>query len=80
MSTNILSPVPGIFYRRPSPDEDVFVNEGDSVKAGDIVGLVEVMKTFYEIKAEADGKIAEILVENEGLIEAGQTIATLTDE
>ena len=80
MSTNILSPVPGIFYRRPSPDEDVFVNEGDSVKAGDVIGLVEVMKTFYEIKAEADGIIAEILVENEGLIEAGQTIATLTEE
>jgi acetyl-CoA carboxylase biotin carboxyl carrier protein len=36
----IKSPMPGTFYRRPSPDEEPFVNEGDRVSSGDIVGLV----------------------------------------
>ena len=74
---NIVSPIPGLFYRKPSPDQDVYVNAGDSVKAGDIVGLVEVMKNFYEVKAETDGVVKEFLVEDEAMLEAGQNIAVL---
>lgn len=73
----ILSPIPGVFYRRPSPDKDVYVNEGDSVKAGDTIGLVEVMKNYYEIKAEADGVIESFTAEDEQVVDAGQEIATL---
>ncbi|MFD1705350.1 acetyl-CoA carboxylase [Siminovitchia sediminis] len=73
----IVSPIPGVFYRRPSPDKDVYVNEGDAVKAGDIIGLVEVMKNYYEIKAEEDGVIDSFTAENEQVVEAGQEIATL---
>lgn len=73
----IVSPIPGVFYRKPSPDKDVFVNEGDSVKAGDVIGLVEVMKNFYEIKAEEDGVIESFTAENEEIVEAGQEIARL---
>ncbi|SFE52991.1 acetyl-CoA carboxylase [Alteribacillus iranensis] len=78
MADKVLSPLPGIFYRKPSPDKDVYVNEGDSVKEGDILGLVEVMKNFYEVKAEKDGVIEKFHVENESEIEAGQEIATIS--
>lgn len=73
----IVSPIPGVFYRKPSPDKEVYVNEGDSVKAGDIIGLVEVMKNYYEIKAEADGVVERFLADNEQLLDAGQEIAIL---
>ena len=44
---------------------------------GDVIGLVEVMKTFYEVKAEAAGKITQFHIENEEAIQAGQPIADL---
>lgn len=79
-STKILSPIPGVFYRKPSPDKDFYINEGDTVKAGDIIGLVEVMKSFFEVKAEADGKVEKFMVENEEIIEAGQEIAVFIEQ
>jgi acetyl-CoA carboxylase biotin carboxyl carrier protein len=79
-ATTIKAPVPGTFYRRPSPDEDPFANEGDRISSGQVIGLVEVMKSFNEVKADRDGVIASFLVENEDPVEAGQDIAALTDE
>ncbi|HIV82128.1 MAG TPA: biotin carboxyl carrier domain-containing protein [Candidatus Salinicoccus merdavium] len=79
-SVKVLSPIPGVFYRKPSPDEEVFVNEGDEVKEGDIIGLVEVMKSFHELKAEASGIISEFKVEDEGTLEAGQEIAVINQK
>jgi biotin carboxyl carrier protein len=79
MSRTVKSPLPGTFYRRPSPDADPYVNEGDTVEAGDVVGLVEIMKQFHEVKAEAAGVVAEFLIENEAPIDAGQDILTLRD-
>lgn len=78
--TKILSPIPGVFYRKSAPDKDVYVKEGGSVKAGDIIGLVEVMKSFFEVKAEADGVIEKFMIDNEDIIEAGQEIALLVEE
>lgn len=78
-TSKIISPIPGIFYRKPSPEEAVFVNEGDMVEAGDTIGLVEVMKSFHEIKAETSGKISDFSLENEAMVEAGQEIATITE-
>jgi biotin carboxyl carrier protein len=75
--TQILSPLPGTFYRRPAPDKPAYKEVGDNVSVGDVIGLVEVMKTFYEVKAEAAGKIGQFLVENEDAIMAGQPIADL---
>jgi len=46
---DIVSPLPGTFYRRPSPDADYYVSVGATVAAGAVVGLVEVMKQFTEI-------------------------------
>jgi acetyl-CoA carboxylase biotin carboxyl carrier protein len=77
MSKQILSPLPGTFYRRPSPDQPPYKEDGDAVANGDVVGLVEVMKTFYEVKADTDGKIARFMVENEDPVQAGQVIVEL---
>ncbi|WP_026074279.1 acetyl-CoA carboxylase [Brevibacillus massiliensis] len=73
----ILSPLPGVFYRKPSPEEAEFFKEGDAVKAGDTVGLIEVMKNFYEVKAEEDGIIEKFVVDNEGIVDAGQELLVL---
>jgi acetyl-CoA carboxylase biotin carboxyl carrier protein len=76
----ITSPLPGVFYRRPSPDKPPFVEEGQSVRTGDVVGLVEVMKNFYEITAEESGVVLRFLVEDASLIDAGQAVAELKGE
>lgn len=78
--TTITTPVPGTFYRRPSPEDDPYVDEGDRVSDGQVIGLVEVMKNFNEVKADRDGVLESFLVENEDLVEAGQDIAALAAE
>ncbi len=76
-TTTINSPMPGVFYRRPDPDEERFVETGDQVEAGETIGLVEVMKNFHDIEAPESGTIVEFLVDDEGEIEADQAIAEL---
>ena len=76
----VLSPIPGVFYRKPAPDKDVYVKEGDTVNTGDVLAMVEVMKNFYEIKAETDGVLAQFFVEDEGLLDAGQEIAVIIEQ
>jgi len=70
----VLSPLPGIFYRRPAPEKPPYKEEGDRVAEGDIVGLIEVMKQFTEVHADASGKIVRFLVDNEEALEAGQPV------
>lgn len=77
MTVIVKTPLPGTFYRRPSPEAEPFVEEGDSIAAGDVVGLIEIMKTFHEIRSDADGVVARFLVENEELVDAGQDIIAL---
>lgn len=77
MASQILSPLPGTFYRRPAPDQPVFKEPGDSVAKGDVIGLVEVMKSFYEVKSDVDGTITEFLVDNEGAVQAAQPLASV---
>jgi acetyl-CoA carboxylase biotin carboxyl carrier protein len=72
----LLSPLPGTFYRRPSPDKPPYKEDGDTVKKGDIIGLIEVMKSFNDVKAEADGKI-KFIAENEEPVMAGQLLAEI---
>ena len=73
----VKSPMPGTFYRRPDPDSDPFVNEGDAVSPGDTVGLVEVMKSFHEIKAQEEGTVSKILLDDEDAVGAGQDVVEL---
>ena len=71
------SPLPGVFYRAPAPDKPPFKSEGDTVAAGDTVGLIEVMKTFTPVLAEEGGRLVKFLVENEDAIMAGQPLYEL---
>ena len=69
--------MPGTFYRRPDPESDPYVEEGDEVSAGDTIGLIEVMKNFNEIKAEEGGTVSKFLVEDEEAVDAGQELVEL---
>ena len=71
--------IPGTFYRRPDPDSDPFKHEGDEVAEGDTIGLVEIMKNFQPVEADAAGTLAEYLVGNEDEVEAGQAVAVVDD-
>ena len=57
----ITSPIVGTFYRSPSPDADPYVEEGDFVKKGQVLCIVEAMKLMNEIESEVDGRISKIL-------------------
>jgi acetyl-CoA carboxylase biotin carboxyl carrier protein len=77
MST-VQSPLPGVFYRKPSPDADPFVEEGSEVSQGQVIGLIEVMKNFSELKADSAGTLASFLVEDAAEVEVGQGIAEIS--
>jgi acetyl-CoA carboxylase biotin carboxyl carrier protein len=74
MSTQILSPLPGTFYRRPAPDKPPFKAEGEAIAVGEVIGLIEVMKSFIEVHADASGKILRFVVDNEEPVMAGQPL------
>jgi len=73
----ILSPLPGTFYRRSSPESTPFKDDGDAVEVGDILGLVEVMKNFHEIKSQVSATNIKFLIEDSSPVEPGQLIAEL---
>jgi biotin carboxyl carrier protein len=73
----VLSPLPGTFYRKPAPDQPPYKKDGDKVAAGDVIGLIEVMKSFNEVKSDMSGRIVKFIAENEDAIMAGQPIAEI---
>ncbi|MET8948944.1 acetyl-CoA carboxylase [Streptomyces sp. NPDC004542] len=75
--TTVAAPFPGVFYRRPDPASPPFVEVGDTVDAGTVVGLIEVMKMFQEIHAETSGRVSAFFVENEEAVDAGQSLLTV---
>ena len=70
----IKSPMIGTFYRKPSPDKDVFVNVGDEVAVGKVVCVIEAMKLFNQIESEVSGKIVKILVDDSTPVEYDQPL------
>ena len=70
----IRSPMIGTFYRKPSPDKEVFIEVGDIIKEGDILCVVEAMKLFNEIESEISGKIVKILVDDSSPVEFDQPL------
>ncbi|SLN09821.1 Biotin carboxyl carrier protein of acetyl-CoA carboxylase [Roseivivax jejudonensis] len=77
MAKEIQCPLPGIFYRKPAPEEPPFVEDGGAVEAGAVIGLVEVMKSFHEVTAEEAGENIRFEVENEGQVTAGAVLARM---
>lgn len=72
---HVLSPLPGTFYMKPSPDAALYKTPGDPVAIGDIIGLIEVMKTFIEVKAEFAGTFSAYMAEDGLPVMPGQALA-----
>lgn len=72
--TPVSSPMTGIFYSSPSPNAPSFVKEGETVTAGDVVGLIEAMKVFNEIHAPVSGTVQRIAAENGALVSPGEPL------
>lgn len=70
----ITAPMVGTFYATPSPKDPPFVQEGDEVKAGDSIGIIEAMKMMNEIESEVAGRVARILIKNGQPVEYGQPL------
>ncbi|MCK1705049.1 biotin carboxyl carrier domain-containing protein [Bradyrhizobium sp. 146] len=77
MAKQLLAPLPGLFYRRPSPEEAPFKQEGEAVAAGETIGLIEAMKSFFPVEAETAGKLARFLVQDGETVDADQAIAEM---
>ena len=73
----IEAPMVGTFYRAPSPDAQPFVREGDRVKKGQVVCIVEAMKLMNEIESKVTGRVMKVLVENAQPVEYGQPLFLL---
>lgn len=61
----VRAPMSGVFYRRPGPDQETYVEVGDVVKKKQVLALLETMKVFQSVKSPVEGKILEIVAENE---------------
>ena len=64
----------GTFYRAPNPDSDPFVEIGQTVRAGDVLCIIESMKMMHEIEAEEGGRVIEICIANGQPISTGETL------
>ena len=71
---SILSPMPGVFYSSKSPEKPPYVKVGDTVKAGQVLCIIESMKIMNEIESEYNGIIKEIIVNNSDPVEFNQPI------
>ena len=79
-AVEVLAPMVGTFYRAPSPADPPFVEVGATVKAGQALGLIEVMKLFTTIEAPVAGKVVEIAPENGTLVEYRQRLFAIAPE
>ena len=70
----IKSPMVGTVYLQPEPGANTFVKEGDQVKNGQTLLIIEAMKTMNPIESTLQGKVSKILVENEQAVEFGQPL------
>lgn len=70
----VKAPIVGTFYRAPSPEAEPFVKEGDTVKKGQVLCIIEAMKLMNEIESEVSGVVQKIMVSNGEPIEYGQVL------
>lgn len=73
----ILSPLPGTFYRSAAPEQPAYKADGDAVAVGEVIGLIEVMKSFHEVRSDVAGTNVRFVVDNEEPIMAGAPLADL---
>lgn len=68
------SPIVGSFYRRPSPDAEPFVKEGDVISKGNTLCIIEAMKLMNEIESPTSGKVVKILGTEGQVVEFGEVL------
>ena len=73
----VTAPLTGVWYASPSPGARPYVQEGDEIGAGAVVGLIEAMKLFNEIKSDAAGKVVRVLVERGTLVKRQQPLVEI---
>ena len=74
---SVKSPIVGVVYLSPDPTKPDYVTVGDTVKEGDIVCLIEAMKTFNPVKAHRSGTVTKILVESGDPVEYGESLMVI---
>lgn len=72
--TPISSPMMGIYYASSSPSADPYVQEGDTVTAGQVIGLIEAMKVFNEIQSTVSGTVKKIVAEGGDIVNPGDPL------
>jgi acetyl-CoA carboxylase biotin carboxyl carrier protein len=72
--TPISSPMMGIYYAASSPSADPYVREGDTVTAGQVIGLIEAMKVFNEIQSTVSGTVKKIVAEGGDIVNPGDPL------
>lgn len=79
VSTNLIitSPMVGTFYNAKSEGADPYIAVGDTVKKGQIIGIIEAMKLMNEIESEYDGVVESILIKNKDMVEYGQPLVSI---
>ena len=75
----IEAPVMGVFYRSPAPGEASFIEVGDTIEAGQPIGMIEAMKVFSEVLSEAAGVVLEIPAKNGALVQPGDALVLLEE-
>jgi acetyl-CoA carboxylase biotin carboxyl carrier protein len=70
----VSAPLTGVFYRSPSPGAEPYVREGGEVSAGQVIGLIEAMKLFNEIKSDVTGVVRRIAADDGDLVKARQVL------
>ena len=73
----IPSPMVGVFYSRPSPDEAPYVAPGDRISVGQVIGIIEAMKVFNQIESPVAGILRETLAEDGQVVEEGDPLFVL---
>lgn len=76
---NIVSPLPGVFYRKPGPGKPPFANEGDTIAVGQTVGIIEIMKQFTEIQSDVAGTLESFQVNEGEMVNPGDTIIVIRE-
>ena len=76
---NIVSPLPGVFYRKPGPGKPPFANEGDTIEVGQTVGIIEIMKQFTEIQSDVAGTLESFTVNEGEMVNPGDTIIVIRE-
>lgn len=70
----VVAPLTGIFYTSPSPGAAPYVKEGAHVSAGQVIGLIEAMKLFNEIKSDVNGTVRRLAAESGALVKQKQIL------